>query len=111
MRRAATALAAGILLGGCVSTKRHNAVLAKLGQQSAQCVDHARNLTAAHKGVMERNQMLEMLLNTQLVNNEEILEAARQGKLERARKIREEVLRRNEGLKDQPAAAAPVVAP
>jgi hypothetical protein len=87
-------------LSGCVTTRHHNAVVAQyravVERQSLMCSDSVRLLITEKNDNLERIAHMEALLKTQVVTNEEILKAARDGRIEKAKRKRESSIHANE---------------
>ena len=95
------AFALALSASGCMSTKKHKAIVAQyrvaLEHQSLMCSDSVRWLKAERDTYAEDAARLQGLLKTQIVNNEEILQAAREGKVKAAIKKREKILSERAG--------------
>jgi hypothetical protein len=69
---------------------------ATLNQIAWNSRENERFLTNQIKAANEEVDRLEALLRTQIVNNEEILQAAREGKIKRAKELREKLIKKGE---------------
>jgi hypothetical protein len=84
MMRSILALSVAISVSGCMTTKRHKAIVgqyrAVIEKQSLMCSDSVRFLITERDAQAQDIERLQGLLKTQVVTNEEILQAAREGK-------------------------------